>query len=171
MASQLIPFNIYLRNRFSKRVQRVALHAGMTCPNRDGSKGTAGCIYCNNNAFNPFVNQSLSIKDQLEIGADRIKRKHGDCYLLPYFQTYSNTYAPVEVLESLYKEALNDPSVIGLMISTRPDCIDTRVLDLLKEINLYKMIWIELGIQTAHDATLEKINRRHTWNDSVQIIL
>jgi uncharacterized protein len=163
-------FNVYLRNRFGERVQRVALHAGMTCPNRDGSIGWDGCIYCDNRSFNPNLDNVLPVTEQLNQGMERARRRYGARLFLAYFQTFTNTYAPVDRLRQLYTEALDHPDVAGLMIGTRPDCVSEEVLDLVTEMSRWKMTWLELGVQSCHDRTLERIRRGHTFARAVDAV-
>jgi radical SAM protein (TIGR01212 family) len=149
--------NSYLKERFGGRVQKVTLDAGLTCPNRDGSVGVGGCLYCNSRGSG----QGLSITEQLEEGMNRMARRYGASRFIAYFQSFSNTYAPVEKLHTLYHEALAFPEVVGVSIGTRPDCLAPEILDLLADIARDRLLWLELGLQSAHDATLKLINRGH----------
>lgn len=149
----------FFRHRFGQPVYKIPLDGGFTCPNRDGTISLKGCSFCHNPSFSPPepVGKAISIGEQISRGK---KKKPGSLYLA-YFQTYTNTYAPPEKLKRLYEEALADPAVIGLSIATRPDCISPQVLDLLECYALSRHIWIEYGLQSAHDSTLEQINRGH----------
>lgn len=149
----------FFRKNFGEAVYKIPLDAGFTCPNRDGTIGTTGCSFCYNPAFAPFSGSgaALNISDQLKQG--KKKKKHA--LYLAYFQSYTNTYAPLEELEKIYRGALADPDVIGLSIATRPDCISEEILDLLSLIAETKHVWIEYGLQSAHDSTLKRINRGH----------
>lgn len=159
---KIVRFGTYLKKCFGERVQRVSLHAGLTCPNRDGSVGTGGCIYCDNGSFHPGLKEGISISDQIIEGMARATKRYGANKFLAYFQTFSNTYAEPATLRSLYQEALAFDQVVGLMIATRPDCIDAEIVRLLEEFSRHTMLWVELGIQTMHDSTLQRLNRGHT---------
>lgn len=163
-------FNKYLKARFGQRVQRIPIHAGMTCPNRDGTKGEGGCIYCDNRSFNMNLDNSESIPGQIRIGIQKARRRYKAALFLAYFQTYSNTYAPVSKLRKMYYSALEHPDVVGLMVGTRPDCLTDDALELLVEIAADKLVWVELGVQSVHDSTLKLINRGHTFEDSKRTI-
>ena len=154
--------NTYFRTRFGCRVHKVTVDAGLNCPNRDGSLSTGGCIYCNAKGSGTGAHrQGLSIREQIERSKDRIARRFKTNKLLAYFQSFSNTYAPVAQLKALYDEALAVKEVVGLAIGTRPDCVDTAVLELLENYTQKYLIWIEYGLQSAHDNTLARINRGH----------
>lgn len=156
----------FLKQKFGCRVFKVSLDAGFTCPNRDGTKGTGGCIYCNPLSLKPAgFSNDLSVKEQLLNGMEYIKKRHKAERFIAYLQLNSNTYAPVDVLEGIYREALNHPDVVGLAVSTRPDCVDDDIISLLKKLSTEKFIWLELGLQSADDKTLELINRCHTADD------
>ncbi|HPQ38855.1 MAG TPA: TIGR01212 family radical SAM protein [bacterium] len=161
----LIRFSKYLRDRFFERVQRIPLHAGFTCPNRDGLLGVDGCIFCDNASFNSAVLQKTSIEQQMIQGMEWAWRRYGANKYLAYFQTYSNTYGSLNVIKSRYMEALKFPGVVGLMIGTRPDCLTPEIVNWLCELSSRWMIWIELGVQSCHDETLHRINRGHSWRD------
>ena len=148
-------------------MQKVVVDAGFTCPNRDGSKGTGGCSFCLNNAFHPnYCTPDKPIHQQIDEGIEfhRVRYRHAQRYIA-YFQPYSNTYAPVERLQELYAEALSHPLIEGLVIGTRPDCIDEEKLDLLKSIEEDgKIVIIEYGIESCYDKTLERIGRGHDFD-------
>lgn len=168
-------FNSYsehFKKIFGERVQKVSIDAGFTCPNRDGSLALGGCTYCNNDAFNPsYCEPQKSISTQLEEGIEfHLKRYRRANKYLAYFQTYSNTYAPLEKLITVYNEALSHPQVIGLVIGTRPDCIDKEKLEYFSELNKDHYVIIEYGIESCYNNTLEKINRQHTFEQSVEAI-
>lgn len=151
-----------LLRRYGERVHKLALHAGFTCPNRDGSKGRGGCTFCNNASFSPSGRQTPSIATQIEQGRQVIRRRTGARRYIAYFQAYTNTYADVCHLRSLYDEALREPDVVGLSVGTRPDCVPAPVLDLLTDYRDQGYeVWLELGLQSAFDATLERVNRGH----------
>ncbi len=154
--------NSYLRERFGVRVQKVTLDAGLTCPNRDGHVGVAGCLYCNARGSGTGAwARGLTIKEQLEEGMARLARRYGASRFIAYFQSFSNTYAPLKALQALYREALAFQEVVGLSIGTRPDCLSPEILDLLADIAQDRLLWLELGLQSAHDDTLKLINRGH----------
>jgi uncharacterized protein len=156
----------FLKNKFGCKVFKVSLNAGLTCPNRDGAKREGGCIYCNSLPMIPLnYSESMGIREQLYQGIEYIKNRHNAGKFIAYFQANTNTYAPVPTLERLYREGFNHPDVVGLAVSTRPDCVDNDILDLLAALAKEKFLWLELGLQSAHDKTLELINRRHTVKD------
>ena len=149
------------------KVQKISVDAGFTCPNRDGHISYGGCIYCRNDSFSPkYCSATESVRQQLEKGKKFFSRKYPEMKYLAYFQSYTGTYnKKPEELERLYREALEVDDVIGLVVSTRPDCIGNEVLDMLEKINKDKPVFIELGAETSHDNTLRLINRNHTWED------
>jgi uncharacterized protein len=155
-------YNSYLRGVFGCRVQKISVDAGLTCPNRDGSVGSGGCIYCNQRGSGTgAAARGLSIREQLEMGKARLAKRYHARKFLAYFQSYSNTYGALAVLRGLYEEALGVEDVVGLSIGTRPDCIPDEVLDCLEELARTHLIWMEYGLQSASDATLARINRGH----------
>jgi radical SAM protein (TIGR01212 family) len=155
-----------LLRRYGERVHKVAIHAGFTCPNRDGSKGRGGCTFCNNVSFGPTARQEPDIAGQIAAGREVIGRRTGARLLIAYFQTYTNTYADIEELDRLYRAALEVPGVVGLSVGTRPDCVADEVLELLcgYQREGYE-VWLELGLQSASDRTLERVNRGHGFAD------
>ena len=162
----------YMRNIFGSRVQKVAIDAGFTCPNRDGSTGTGGCTFCSNDAFNPsYCSATKPIQQQIREG---IEFHHGRyrkaLKYIAYFQAYSNTYKPLDELKKLYSQALEIDDVIGLIIGTRPDCIHDEMLDYLQQLSENTFLVIEYGIETINNKTLERINRGHTFEDAVAAI-
>ena len=162
----------YFRKTFGERVQKVSINAGFTCPNRDGTKGTGGCTYCINDAFNPsYCRPDKSVTTQIREGIDFHKKRYRRAsFYLAYFQAYSNTYASQEILRELYEEALRYPGVIGLIIGTRPDCIDEQKLVYLKDLAQKYYVAVEYGIETCYDKTLLRINRAHTFADAVNAV-
>ena len=153
-------------------MQKVVVDAGFTCPNRDGTKGIGGCTYCNNDAFNPsYCNPEEPLYSQIAKGImfHHVRYRRASKYLV-YFQPYSNTYAPLSRLKELYEEALDYPDVSGLVIGTRPDCIDEAKLDYLKELSGKYYIQVEYGVESCYDRTLERINRQHDFALSEQFI-
>ena len=154
--------NSYLKGRFGERVQKITLDAGLTCPNRDGRVGTGGCLYCNVRGSGTGAwDRGQSITAQMQAGIARLARRYGAAQFIAYFQSFSNTYAPIEKLRELYDAALAFPQVVGLSLGTRPDCLPDDVLDLLAGYARERLVWLELGLQSAHDATLRRLNRGH----------
>jgi radical SAM protein (TIGR01212 family) len=152
----------YLRQRCGERVQKITLDAGLTCPNRDGRVGRGGCLYCNaRGSGTGSWSRGLGLGEQIKEGQARLGPRYGARKFIAYFQSFTNTYAPLEQLRHLYLEALACPGVVGLSIGTRPDCLSDAVLDLLAEIKKDYLVWLELGLQSAHDATLQRLNRGH----------
>ncbi len=161
-----------LLQQFGERVHKVSIDAGFTCPNRDGTLGVGGCSFCNNDSFVPEHGVNPAVAAQVDTGLAAVLKVTRARKVLAYFQAYTNTYAETEVLRRLYEEALQQPAVVGISVGTRPDCVPDRVLDLLQEIQEkgYR-VWLELGLQSAFDRTLEVINRGHGWSsyeDAVQ---
>lgn len=164
-------YSTYFKSKFSERVQKISIDAGFTCPNRDGTKAKGGCTYCNNNTFNPYYcSPKKSVSTQLNEGIDFFAAKYKTQKYLCYFQAYSNTYADIEHLKNVWNEALSHPSVIGLVIGTRPDCVDNQILDYLAKLSQKYYIVLEFGIESTIDRTLNLINRCHTYADSVDAI-
>ncbi len=155
-------YNSYLREIFGCRVQKISLDAGLSCPNRDGTVGKSGCIYCNDRGSGTGTAPLASIREQIRSGKERLARRYKAKKFIAYFQSFSNTHAPLPRLASLYGEALEDPDVVGLSIGTRPDCVGDDVLGLLARIGESRLIWLELGLQSAKELTLELIGRRHS---------
>jgi radical SAM protein (TIGR01212 family) len=157
--------NTYLRNIFGCRVQKISLDAGLSCPNRDGRITTGGCIYCNQRGSGTGAfKKGLSITEQLTAGKEFLSQRYKAQKFIAYFQSFSNTYGPYERLKSLYEEALAVEDIVGLSIGTRPDCIDESILSLLEGYAKDSLVWIEYGLQSAHDRTLKFINRGHDVN-------
>jgi radical SAM protein (TIGR01212 family) len=162
MQPRYFDLNSYLRQRFGERVHKLTVDTGLTCPNRDGRVGTGGCIYCNAKGSGTGAHaRGLSITDQLQAGKAAVARRFKAKKFIAYFQSYSNTYAPLERLRSMYDEALAVEGIVGLAVGTRPDCVDGAILDLLEEYARRTLVWVEYGLQSAHDATLARINRGH----------
>jgi hypothetical protein len=156
--------NTYFRTLFGGRVHKVTIDAGLNCPNRDGSLSAGGCIYCNAKGSGTGAHrQGISVTRQIERSKAGIARRFKTKRLLAYFQSFTNTYAPVEYLKRLYDEALSVEGVVGLAIGTRPDCVTSAVLDLVESYTQQHLIWIEYGLQSAHDRTLSLINRGHDF--------
>lgn len=156
-------FSDELRQRFGCRVQRISLDAGFSCPNRDGSMGSGGCTFCGERGSAAVgIPVELPITDQIRESKEFLKIKFKAKLFLAYFQAYSNTYGSVELLREVYAAALDDHDLVGIIIGTRPDCLPEPVLDLLSELHASTYLWLELGMQTMHDQTLQSINRGHT---------
>ncbi|HLO57666.1 MAG TPA: TIGR01212 family radical SAM protein [Bacteroidales bacterium] len=165
-------YSDYMKRTFGGRVQKLTVDAGFTCPNRDGTRGTGGCTFCLNDAFNPsYCDNQKSVKQQLDEGITfhetRYKRA---IHYLAYFQAYSNTHGSLEKMASLYEEALQTNGVIGLVIGTRPDCVDGEKLDYLARLAERYHIIIEYGIESVYDSTLNRVNRCHTFEEAVKAI-
>jgi len=165
-------FPEYFKKHYGGRVQKLSIDAGFTCPNRDGTVGHGGCAYCNNDSFNPsYCNPQKSVSQQMLQGIKfhKVRYRKASRYLA-YFQTYSNTYAPLEKLRAMYGEALSVPDVIGIVIGTRPDCVDDEKLDFMAELNKTHYVAIEYGMESFYNRTLERINRGHTVEQCIQAI-
>lgn len=178
--------NQYLQNKYGKKIYKVALNAGFSCPNRDGTTGERGCIFCSGTGSGDFAEDpQLSITEQIDRGKKRIEsklpkktdagndnpEKNAEYGLIAYFQAFTNTYAPVERLREVYMEAVRHPEVDIISIATRPDCLGDDVLDLLSEINEIKPVWVELGLQTMHESTAKYIRRGYplsTYDEAVR---
>lgn len=164
-------FGDFLRERFPFKAQKIAINAGFTCPNRDGSKGRGGCTYCNNQTFNPgYCQTDKSVADQLAEGVRFFSRKYPEMRYLAYFQAYTSTYGEQERLERLYEEALDYPGVVGLVIGTRPDCMPDRLLDYLARLSEQVLVLVEYGVESTLDRTLRRINRGHDFAEAEEAI-
>lgn len=152
--------NQYLQDTFGCKVYKIALNGGFTCPNRDGSIDTRGCIFCSAGGSGDFAEKpELSITEQIEAGKRRVADKMKEGKYIAYFQAFTNTYAPVSRLREVYSEAINHPDIVAISIATRPDCLGADILDLLSELNQIKPVWVELGLQTIHEKSAEYIRR------------
>jgi len=162
----------YFKMKFGSRLQKVAIDAGFSCPNRDGTKGNGGCTFCDNDAFNPsYCGAGKPISQQIYEGIEFHHTRYRKAkQFLAYFQAFSNTYAPLEKLKSLYEEALSMEGIVGLVIGTRPDCVDEQKLDYLSQLAKQYYIKIEYGLESIHDETLTSINRGHTFETSLKAI-
>ena len=170
-AKRFNSFNRVLRDRFEARVYKIGLRLDFTCPNRDGKVAVGGCIYCNNASHTPEnYRPRMSVREQLEQGSVAIKKRHKAEKFIAYFQSYSNTYDSVDRLEKLYREALDFPGIVGLSIATRPDCLGDDVLDLLGELAEQTYLWLEVGLESMHDRTLNWVNRGHGLADYVDAV-
>lgn len=152
--------NSYLKNKFGCKVYKLAINGGFTCPNRDGTLGTRGCIFCSRGGSGEFAEiKEKSVTQQIDDGKKRVEKKIKDGKYIAYFQAFTNTYAPVCKLKSLYTEAINHPDIVALSIGTRPDCLGDDVLELLGKMNKIKPVFIELGLQSIHENTAQYIRR------------
>lgn len=150
----------YLKNRFGEKIYKIALNGGMTCPNRDGTLGDRGCIFCSRGGSGDFASDaSLSVKEQIEHARRLVEKKHSGSSYIAYFQAYTNTYAPCAYLRKIFTEAIEHPDVRILSIATRPDCLSEEILNLLGELNQIKPVWVELGLQTIHESSAKFIRR------------
>ena len=166
LSDYITTFGQAMVRRYGERVHKIALDAGFTCPNRDDSKGRGGCTFCNNVSFSPNGRQPSPIAQQVAAGRAVVARRTGARYVLAYFQAYTNTYADVGRLRALYDEALAQPGVIGMSVGTRPDCVPHEVLDLLQGYRDAGLeVWLELGLQSSFDATLQRVNRGHGFSE------
>ncbi|QDV24692.1 TIGR01212 family radical SAM protein [Aureliella helgolandensis] len=156
------PLNLYLKQRFGGRVQKISLDGGFTCPNVDGTVAKGGCVFCDNRSFSPSRRvRRDAIASQIQRGIDGLRRRYDTEKFLAYFQPATNTYGPLDKLRTLWETALEDERVVGLVIGTRPDCVPDDVLELVDEFAEHKYVSLELGVQTVHDASLEWMNRGH----------
>jgi len=160
-------YSSFIKKKFNERVQKISLDTGFTCPNRDGTKGIGGCTYCNNNTFNPYYcKPSKSITQQLDEGIEFFAKKYKTQQYLAYFQAYTNTYADINLVKELYTEAINHPKVIGLVIGTRPDCINEELVTFLADLAKDNFISLEFGVESTLNKTLDLINRCHTYEET-----
>lgn len=165
-------FSEFLSQHFPYKVQKISINAGFTCPNRDGTKGRGGCTYCNNQSFSPgYGKPTKTVSEQLADGIAFFSHKYPEMKYLAYFQSYTNTYDEMERLIALYDEALSYPNVVGIIIGTRPDCMPDKLLDYFAELNKKTFVLIEYGVESTLNKTLERINRQHTWEESVEAIV
>lgn len=157
---EYLSFNKYLKDKFGQKVYKISLDGGFTCPNRDGKAGTRGCIFCSKGGSGDFAeSREMSITEQIESGKKKVERKIKSGKYIAYFQAFTNTYAPVEILRQKYEEAINHPDIVALSIATRPDCLGDDVLRLLDEMNKIKPVFVELGLQTIHQKSAKYIRR------------
>jgi uncharacterized protein len=164
-------YSSYIKRIFGARVQKISINAGFSCPNIDGSKSFKGCIYCDNSTFNPFYcDPRKSIIQQIDEGIGFFSKKYKTQKYLAYFQSHTNTYNSPEELSEIYYEALNHPLVVGLVIATRPDCIDENKLEIIREISEKYYVSVEYGVESTNNETLKIVNRCHTFEDSVNAI-
>lgn len=158
-------FSAFLKNKFGAKVYKITLDAGFSCPNRDGTISTGGCIFCDEGgSFSQAHSNLLSVEEQVRIGAETLTNRFKAQKFMSYFQAYSNTYKPVNELEKIYTASLNHPDVVGLSIGTRPDCVDEEKLKLISSFTPDYYTWVEYGLQSVHDKTLKRINRGHDYD-------
>lgn len=169
---EYLSFNKYLREAFGDKVYKISLNAGFSCPNRDGKIDTKGCIFCSKGGSGDFAeSKNLSITEQIENGKRRVEKKISSGKYIAYFQAFTNTYAPVEVLREKFYEAINHKDIVAVSIATRPDCLSDEVIDLLDELNKIKPVFVELGLQTIHEESAKYIRRGYTldvYDDAVK---
>ncbi|MBI4809387.1 MAG: TIGR01212 family radical SAM protein [Nitrosomonadales bacterium] len=172
LSERVNTFGQDLFRRHGERVHKIALDAGFTCPNRDGSKGRGGCTFCNNVSFSPDADARLDLAAQIAKARRAIAKRTRARKFIAYFQAYTNTYDKVEALEVLYREALEEPDMVGISVGTRPDCVTSEVLVLLSRFRDQGLeVWLELGLQSAFDKTLERVNRGHTFAEYRETLL
>lgn len=169
---EYLSFNKYLKDKFGQKVYKISLDGGFTCPNRDGKIDTRGCIFCSKGGSGDFAqSRNLSITEQIESGKKRVEKKIKSGKYIAYFQAFTNTYAPVEILRAKYSEAVNHPDIVALSIATRPDCLGDDVIELLDEMNKIKPVFVELGLQTIHSESAKYIRRGYSlevYNEAVK---
>lgn len=169
---EYLSFNKYLKDKFGQKVYKISLDGGFTCPNRDGKIDTRGCIFCSKGGSGDFAqNRNLSITEQIESGKKIVKKKIKSGKYIAYFQAFTNTYAPVEILRAKYSEAIKHPDIVALSIATRPDCLGDDVIELLDEMNKIKPVFVELGLQTIHSDSAKYIRRGYSlevYNEAVK---
>ena len=169
---EYLSFNKYLKDKFGQKVYKISLDGGFTCPNRDGKIDTRGCIFCFIGGSGDFAqNRDLSITEQIESGKKIVEKKIKSGKYIAYFQAFTNTYAPVEILRTKYSEAINHPDIVALSIATRPDCLGDDVIELLDEMNKIKPVFVELGLQTIHSDSAKYIRRGYSlevYNEAVK---
>lgn len=169
---EYLSFNKYLKDKFGQKVYKISLDGGFTCPNRDGKIDTRGCIFCSKGGSGDFAqNRDLSITEQIESGKKIVEKKIKSGKYIAYFQAFTNTYAPVEILRAKYSEAINHPDIVALSIATRPDCLGDDVIELLDEMNKIKPVFVELGLQTINSDSAKYIRRGYSlevYNEAVK---
>ena len=166
-----LPFSAFLNRYFDGKIQKITIDAGFSCPNRDGFISSGGCIYCNNRSFSPgFTAEKRDIARQMEEGKRFFMRKYPEMKYLAYFQSFTNTYAPVSRLKQLYEEALDVDDVVGLVIGTRPDCVSDELLHYLAELRRRHLVMMEYGVESTDDVVLRRINRGHDYACAVEAV-
>ncbi len=165
-------YSSYIKKKFPFRVQKISINGGFSCPNRDGTIGRGGCTYCNNYTFHPaYCKPENNVVNQIDEGIDFFRERYQAQKYLAYFQAYTNTYSDLSNLKNLYSQALSHPDVVGLVVATRPDCVDNQIIDYLHQLSETYFVVLELGIETTHNPTLEIINRGHTFETTQKAIL
>ncbi len=165
-------FGTYLRQQFGRKVQKITIDAGFTCPNRDGKVGRGGCTFCNNQTFNPaYCHRNRSVAEQMKEGISFFAHKYPEMKYLAYFQAYTNTYGSLDVLKLRYNEALSVDGCVGLVIGTRPDCMPDELLDYLADLGKKTFVLVEYGIESTNDVTLKRINRGHDYACAVDAVV
>lgn len=165
MAERFYSFNKYLKEKFGERVHRISIDGRFSCPNIDGTLSDQGCIYCNNKGFAKYAGTPKSIEEQIEESIIFYRKRMGVNKFIAYFQAFTNTYADIETLQERYDTIRKFPDIVGLFISTRPDCVDKEKLSLIAQYSNDYLVWIEYGLQTTHNRILKQINRNHTYED------
>uniref|UniRef100_A0AB33JIR4 TIGR01212 family radical SAM protein n=1 Tax=Prevotella sp. GTC17260 TaxID=3236796 RepID=A0AB33JIR4_9BACT len=164
-------FGTWMKARLPFKVQKISINAGFTCPNRDGRIGHDGCTFCDNSTFSPsYCNISKSIQKQLQEGKQFFSRKYPEMKYLAYFQAYTNTYESLDILKSKYEQAFSDEDIVGIVVGTRPDCINKELLEYFQQLSKEYFVLIEYGIESTNELTLKRINRGHTYQCSKEII-
>ena len=164
-------YSQYLKDKFGEKVYKVTLNANLGCPNRDGTKSFGGCIFCDDvGAFSQAHDANMPVGDQLIVGINNLQKRFHANKFIAYLQSYSNTYGEVSLLKSIYDSAVNNKDVVGLSIGTRPDCVDEEKIALIQSYTDKREVWIEYGLQSIHDRTLERINRSHTAKDFIDAV-
>ncbi len=165
-------FASWISKRFNFKVQKISIDAGFTCPNRDGLVGFGGCTFCDNNTFNPsYCDKTKSITTQIKEGKNFFKRKYPNMRFLAYFQAFTNTYGDIDTLKAKYYEALSQEDVVGIVIGTRPDAVNDKILDFLEDLSKKTLVIVEYGIESTSNETLKKINRGHSFECSQNAII
>lgn len=166
-----LTFSDFLARYFPRKMQKLTINAGFTCPNRDGTLGVGGCTYCNNQSFNPaYCAPTATVAEQVAVGVEFFRRKYPDMGYLAYFQTYTNTHGELHRLIDLYEQALGCDGVEGLIIGTRPDCMPEPLLSYLAAKARERFVMVEYGAESTHDRTLQLVNRCHTWADTADAV-
>jgi len=170
MARLYYSFNNFLKEKFGERVHKLSLDGGFSCPNLDGTFSHAGCFFCNNRAFSRFTRQNIPLYQQIKLSMEYARRRFKANKFIAYFQAFTSTYADVSVLKERYQIIKEFPEIVGLAVSTRPDCIDDKKLGLLEEFTDRYMVWLEYGLQSANNRSLQAMNRNHTYEDFLKAV-
>lgn len=166
MKDRYYKFSTFLKERYGQKIRKVSVDAGFSCPNKDPRTGQGGCIFCRNDSFSHMLSeQDVCIENQIEQGMQAGRSRAGYEKFLIYFQSSTNTFAPPRILREMFFSAVSRPGIVGIAIATRPDCLPSGVLQVIKDLAQQVDVWIELGLQSSHDSTLRAINRGHTWDD------